>query len=459
MKRIYRLAAVGGEMIQKPLCFVLMPFGKKVAGGTHAIDFDAVYNEMIKPAIEAADLEPVRADEEETGGIIHKPMFERLVLCDYAVADLTAANANVFYELGVRHAAKERNTVLLFAEGHGRLPFDVAQLRALPYELGADGKPTNVADLSSKLTEKLLSAKGGSDKDSPLYQLLEDYPNIAHEKTDVFRTWLAYAADVKARLAAARSLGKEEVSRVEATLGNLNDQEAGVIIDLFLSYRAVEGWGDMQRVYGLMNPIIAATILVREQLALALNRDGLGERAEEVLIQLIEERGPSSETYGILGRVYKDRWKIAKEAGQRIRAEGVLRQVISSYRNGFEADWRDAYPGVNALTFMSIADPYDPEIARLEPVVTYAVNRKIETGEVDYWDFATLLELAVLRRDREAATAALGDALSRQREIWEPKTTLNNLRYIRESRGADDPSELWLLEVIDALEQATNGIS
>ena len=39
-----------------------------------------------------------------TGGIIHKPMFERLILCDYAVADLTTANANVFYELGIRHA-------------------------------------------------------------------------------------------------------------------------------------------------------------------------------------------------------------------------------------------------------------------------------------------------------------------------------------------------------------------
>src|SRR5947208_13155732 len=45
--------------------------------------------------------------------IIHKPMFERLVLCEYAVADLTTANANVFYELGVRHAIRPRSTVLL----------------------------------------------------------------------------------------------------------------------------------------------------------------------------------------------------------------------------------------------------------------------------------------------------------------------------------------------------------
>jgi len=52
------------------------------------------------------------------------------MLCDYAVADLTTANANVFYELGVRHAVRPWSTVLLFAEG-SRLPFDVAYLRAI----------------------------------------------------------------------------------------------------------------------------------------------------------------------------------------------------------------------------------------------------------------------------------------------------------------------------------------
>ena len=88
----------------RPLCFVLMPFGKKPDDAGQLVDFDAVYRELIAPAIEEAGLEPIRADEELTGGIIHKPMFERLILCEYAVADLTTANANVFYELGVRHA-------------------------------------------------------------------------------------------------------------------------------------------------------------------------------------------------------------------------------------------------------------------------------------------------------------------------------------------------------------------
>ena len=94
-------------MSQQPLCFVIMPFGEKPdpAGGPD-IDFNRVYKEALEPAIEAAGMDPIRADEERTGGIIHKPMFERLLLCDYAVADLTTANANVFYELGVRHTAR-----------------------------------------------------------------------------------------------------------------------------------------------------------------------------------------------------------------------------------------------------------------------------------------------------------------------------------------------------------------
>src|SRR6516162_2590001 len=127
----------------KPLCFVLMPFGRKPDADGRIIDFDAVYEQFIKPAIEAAELESIRADEERVGGIIHKPMFERLILCEFAVADLTTANANVFYELGVRHAVRPASTVLLFS-GNSRLPFDVDLLRALPYWLTSAGLPDRI---------------------------------------------------------------------------------------------------------------------------------------------------------------------------------------------------------------------------------------------------------------------------------------------------------------------------
>jgi hypothetical protein len=98
-----------------PLCFVLMPFGKKAIPSGATVDFDAVYHDLIAPAIEAAGMEALRADQEVSGGVIHKPMYERLILCDFAVADLTGANANVFYELGLRHGVRPATTVLLYA--------------------------------------------------------------------------------------------------------------------------------------------------------------------------------------------------------------------------------------------------------------------------------------------------------------------------------------------------------
>lgn len=155
--------------MQKPLCFVLMPFGKKPGAGGAVIDFDAVYAELIKPAVEAAGLVPVRADEEQAGGIIYKPMFERLILCEYAVVD--------FYELGVRHAVKPATTMLLFASDGTRLPFDVAPMRALAYRLESDGKPAAAEADRDKLAQLLATARADA-VDSPVYQLVEGFPDI-----------------------------------------------------------------------------------------------------------------------------------------------------------------------------------------------------------------------------------------------------------------------------------------
>lgn len=438
-------------MVHKPLCFVLMPFGRKSAGGEKPIDFDAVYRDLIKPAVEQAGLEPIRADEEQAGGIIHKPMFERLVLCDFAVADLTTANANVFYELGVRHAAKPRTTVLLFAEGQGRLPFDVAPLRAMPYAVSARGGPAKPEEAVNALVEKIKAARKNREKDSPLFQLLDGYPDIAHEKTDVFRNQVAYAAELKKKLAEARKLGRDAIYDVELTLDELDDEEAGVIVDLFLSYRGAEAWPDMVRIFDKIDAPLQNTILIREQFAFALNRAGDGEKAEEILLNLIEQRGASSETYGILGRVYKDRWKAAKQGGKSAKARGYLRQAIEAYTKGFEADWRDAYPGVNALTMIYMFDQNDTRIPELKSVVEYAVRRKIASGTPDYWDHATLLELAVLSLDKSSSEEHLADLIPRVREPWEPKSTADNIQLLADALPENSEERGWILAIIAEL--------
>ena len=57
----------------RELCFIAMPFGTKYDAAGPVV-FDAVYRQIIAPAVEAAGLQALRADEEVAGGIIHKPM-------------------------------------------------------------------------------------------------------------------------------------------------------------------------------------------------------------------------------------------------------------------------------------------------------------------------------------------------------------------------------------------------
>lgn len=440
------------------LCFVLMPFGKKPDASGGLVDFDAVYHDLIAPAIADAELDPLRADEEMTGGIIHKPMFERLILCEYAVADLTTANANVFYELGVRHAVRPASTVIVFAEG-GRLPFDVALLRALPYRLSAGGTPMNVDQDKAALARRLREAHKTADdpeKDSPIYQLVEDYPDIDRTKTEVFREQVQNTVELKARLGLARREGLDALRACENEFNRINDLEPGVVIDLFLSYRSVKAWAEMIELVKRMPRHLAQTVMVQEQLALALNRAGRGEDAETVLTDLLRNRGPSSETYGILGRVYKDRWEAALKRGETLLARGLLNKAIEAFLRGFEANWSDAYPGVITVTLMELKDPPDARRTQLIPIVAYAVERRIASGKADYWDYATRLELAVLEKNAEKALEATEQAIANMRERWEAETTARNLRLIREAGERRQEEVSWVHDIEKELNRRSN---
>lgn len=177
----------------RPWCFVLMLFGKKPDSGGRTIDFDRVYIDVIAKAVTAAGMEPLRADGEAIGGIIRKPIFERLILCDYAVADLTIANANVFNELGVRRGIRPASAVLIFASDT-RLPFDVALLRGVPYKLNADGAPISAERSTDAIRSLLEECTRTPLADSPVHQLVADPtpPPIDRLKTEAFRSQIDY---------------------------------------------------------------------------------------------------------------------------------------------------------------------------------------------------------------------------------------------------------------------------
>ena len=252
----------------KPLCFVLMPFGKKPDSRGSIINFDSVYEKIISPAVLDARLEPIRADEEKVGGIIHKPMYERLILCEYAVADLTTANANVFYELGVRHAIRPWSTLLIFAEGGTQLPFDSAPMRAIPYQLKPDGEPDENNSARKILVDRLVEAQKNRMKDSPIFQMVEGFPDIQHIKTDVFRKRVQYSEEYRGKLQKARKQGIEALRNLIKG-EEIKALEAGVIIDIFLSYRDLskskEEWEEMAMFVNKMPQELANTVMVQEQ--------------------------------------------------------------------------------------------------------------------------------------------------------------------------------------------------
>jgi hypothetical protein len=118
----------------------------------------------------------------------------------------------------------------------------------------------------------------------------------------------------------------------------------------------------------------------------------------------------------------------------------MLDKAIETYRRGIEADWRDADPGINAVTLMDHRNPPDPDRDSLLPVVRYAVERKLAGGNPDYWDCATMLELSVLQSDRKEAARWLGRAAIHLEEGFQAETTadqLGRIKHWRQKRGED----------------------
>lgn len=134
-------------------CFVMMPFGSW---------FDRYYAEIYAPAIRDAGFEPVRADELFSTGSVVEQIWEQIVKAKVLLADLTDKNANVFYELGLAHAAKK--PVVFTARRVDDIPFDLRHLRVLIYETQA---PNWSELLKNSLTDFLKNAAKDPEKSIP----------------------------------------------------------------------------------------------------------------------------------------------------------------------------------------------------------------------------------------------------------------------------------------------------
>jgi tetratricopeptide (TPR) repeat protein len=160
------------------ICFVIMPFGKKDVldenGKTRIVDFDLIYEAIFDPAIrqtvlpEGGRLEARRTDQDFFSGDISQDMFEYLEYSRFAIADITGLNPNVFYELGVRHRARQAGTAI-FRQLAAKIPFDITQIKAFPYDYEPEDHARESKNLVTRvLTESLLQNR----IDSPVQRAL-----------------------------------------------------------------------------------------------------------------------------------------------------------------------------------------------------------------------------------------------------------------------------------------------
>jgi len=465
-----------------PLCFVLMPFGTKTDGIKKEIDFDKVYNSFIKTAIIKAGLEPIRADEEKSGGFIHKPMYERLMFCDFAVADLSFANANVFYELGIRHALKPYTTVSIF-EMNTKLPFDTTALRTFPYNF----ENGEVQDLDSKITSLAALIKINLDvqkaqEDSPIGQLITQYkfPNLNYlqQDADSFADSVIQLKNQKQTLIdLVRQWKALDKSKVQATTNEEKikaETDKSAIVDQIVQVEKAEGDG-LQYKYDLLYAIIDAyksvnafkeianmlrpltdgryneNIYLKQQLGLAYNKAGNRDDAEAILKTITDKYGPDPETTGLLGAVYKGMMDDNKKDVD-MSAE-YRRQAIDTYVEGFESDPRDYYPGINALTLMFLGEDKDSRFDKLLPIVTYATERQLKLKAKDYWTQATALELAALALNEIDARKYYASAKACNPISFMTNSTANNLKkiYDKAIKTNDEQSLQWLKNILSGL--------
>lgn len=108
-------------------CFFIAPIGED--GSDVRKRSDGVMNFIVTKAADEFGLQTIRADKIAHPGQINIQVINHVLEARAAVADLTGLNANVFYEIALRHAAKR--PLVIIAEKDTKLPFDIAQMRTV----------------------------------------------------------------------------------------------------------------------------------------------------------------------------------------------------------------------------------------------------------------------------------------------------------------------------------------
>lgn len=208
-------------------CFVVIGFGMKTDYSTgRTLNLDLTYTKLIKPAFDSVGIRCFRAIDINVTGSIDKLMYNWIYQADFVVADLSTMNANVFYELGVRHAQRPNTTLIMAENGlFKKLPFDLSHTIIYGYEhLGediADEEAERFVGLLSTQLQKLLDNPVAEDSPVYVYMPGMEPPEWTDPKELI--------ADLKARLAEQEQARSGEQTEIDPEA--LKKQSLAFLVD------------------------------------------------------------------------------------------------------------------------------------------------------------------------------------------------------------------------------------
>lgn len=438
----------------RPVCFMVMPFGVKdtraTAPAPARVNFDVLWEKALRPVLDGLGYQPVRADQ-DLGALIIAEMLERLYFSDLVIADVTIPNGNVYYELGIRHAARDKGCVMVGADWAEPL-FDIDQMRQLRYPLPEETiSDATAAIIRDKLTTAILPLADGA---SPMFQALHGYPTaVDPARATSIRTYLD---ELSAFQAAARAVRLADPGQQMALALALQARYAAnppfipaVAIEVLYVVRDCAGWSSLLAYVDALPASLQQLPIVKEQRSLAASKTGDHRTAIAALEELIRTNGATSEREGLIGGRYRKLYQSASDPGERSR---YLDQAIMHYENGMRLDLNDYFPSSNLPRLYRARNKRgdDQRAVAAASVARLACERSLARNPADEWARPTLLGMAFDAGDVVTAED-LRDQVARDGPaVWKLATTIETLE-LSLSQTRDETLKAGLGDVLESL--------
>ncbi len=388
--------------------FIVRPFGKKSVpirkDGEEIsveVDFDEIDGALIQEALKRNGLVGRTTGEIAEAGNIRFDMFQMLIAYDLVIADISIDNANVFYELGIRHGVRANGTILIRLESGGRdAPFDLKTDRYIVYDRD---NPAGSTGLLARSIKDTIGVMASPDRraDSPVFLLLPALAPTDPAKLVVVPTEFQEAvekaksdqANGRTTLALLAQEAKRNVWAREGVrlVGRTQRQMAS-------SKAARESWEFIRN--GIPDDVEANL-----QLATIFQRLGdlasASQACRRVLANSAADRTARADARSQLARNDKASWvadfrTAASEAQLRAQAisDDRLTEAFVGYMAGFAEDLNNYYSGINALGLLTII----VNLGKSEPAAwasRFETKRKADAALDDHREQLTYLRGAV----------------------------------------------------------------